>query len=247
VADADRIDDHEARLGPGVGAGAVAFASPRDRRAAIGRRALANGRAVVVPNGVDVEFWRRQDRRLGSEVVFTGAMDYAPNIDAAIQLVDVILPLVQQVRPAARLRIVGRDRPERLRQRASRPGVTVTGFVDYVRPHLEEAAVFAAPLRFGAGIQNKVLEAMAMEVPCVFSPLAAAGLELESGVISPLEVAEQPAAFAASVVQRHGAAGREAAPQLDARTYVEPHFTWPSAGERLEAALSRLVLHHNER
>lgn len=224
-----------------AGAGAVMFGSPRDRRAVLDGASRHAGQTVIVPNGVDLEFWQRSNRRLGSEIVFTGVMDYAPNIDAALQLVDVILPQVRQALPDARLRIVGRDPPEQLLQRGSQGGVTVTGFVDDVRPHLEEAAVFAAPLRFGAGIQNKVLEAMAMEVPCVVSPLAAAGLEVGGGVGPPLEVVQQPERFAALLVKQLGAAEEDPQPQPAARAYVERHFSWPSAVTRLEVVLSRLA------
>ena len=227
-------------------AGAVMFASPRDRRAVMGRMAPQDGRAVIVPNGVDVDYWRRSSRRLGREIVFTGAMDYGPNTDAAIHLVDVILPLVHRELPDVRLRIVGRDPTDSLRERGSRTGVTVTGFVDDVRPHLEVAAVFAAPLRYGAGIQNKLLEAMAMEVPCVVSPLAAAGLEVEGGALPPLEVAQQPERFAASVVKALRAAEEDPVPQLTVRGYVERHFSWPAAVSKLEAVLSGLVPAHND-
>ncbi|MDQ3492802.1 MAG: glycosyltransferase [Chloroflexota bacterium] len=224
-----------------AGAGAVMFGSPRDRRAVMGRNTPADWRAVVVPNGVDLDYWRRSGRQLGGEIVFTGAMDYAPNIDAAMQLVDVILPLVRRALPDARLRIVGRDPPESLRRRDLQPGVTVTGFVDDMRPHLEAAAVFAAPLRFGAGIQNKLLEAMAMEVPSVVSPLAAAGLKSEGGSVPPLEVARRSEHFADCLVRHLNGAAHERAAQPDARSYVEQHFSWSAAGTELEAVLSRLV------
>src|SRR5206468_215326 len=140
------------------------------------------------------------------------AMEYPPNTDAALYLIEEILPLVQRTVPAAQALIVGRDPPARLRSAGQRPGVTVTGFVDDVRPYLERATVFAAPLRFGAGIQNKVLEAMAMEVPVVASPLAADGLRTEDGAQPPLDVARTTEEFADRIARRLLEAQRDPAP-----------------------------------
>ena len=140
----------------------VSFISARDRDAVVGS---ATG-AVLIPNGVDLEYWRRRapvparSRRL----VFTGVMDYGPNEDAALLLADEVLPLVQKQVPEAEVVIVGRDPRPALRERSERADVTVTGFVEDVRPYLDEAAVFVAPIRFASGQQNKVLEAMALEV-----------------------------------------------------------------------------------
>ncbi len=217
----------------------VLFASASDRRAAASAVGAQDGRVALVPNGVDVDYWRRTSDRLGHEVVFTGAMDYAPNTDAALQLIDVVMPLVRRDLSDARLRIVGRDPPAALRQRAAAGTVTVTGLVEDVRPHLEEAAVFAAPLRFGAGIQNKVLEAMAMAVPCVISPLAAAGLATDESV-PPVSIARDPAEFAQQISLRLRAA-TGGAPDAAARAYVTSRFSWETAAERLEARLKELA------
>jgi glycosyltransferase involved in cell wall biosynthesis len=217
------------------------FASARDRAAVIGPRdvdARAIAPASVVPNGVDLGTWRRDRRELGQdEIVFTGAMDYPPNADAAIQLVEHVLPRVQTEIPTARVAIVGRDPSRRVRALADHPGVTVTGFVDDVRPYLEGAAVFAAPIRYGAGIQNKVLEALAMEVPVVASPLAADGLRTQDGDVPPVDVAKGPEAMARRVADRlrEAAAGATADPAL--REYVATHFDWTTNADRLEAIL----------
>lgn len=218
------------------------FASARDRAAVAtasdaGRVRFAP--ASVVPNGVDLDLWRRRDRTLGrDEIVLTGAMDYPPNVDAAIYLVDAILPRVQAVVPMAHVSIVGRDPAPNVKALAGRPGVTVTGFVDDVRPYLERAAVFAAPIRYGAGIQNKVLEALAMEVPVVATPLAAEGLRTEDGDVPPVDVARGPAEAAERILARLrlAAQGAEADPAL--RRYVADHFDWGRNADRLAGILA---------
>jgi glycosyltransferase involved in cell wall biosynthesis len=205
------------------------FVSARDRDSVVGR---ADVPTTIVPNGVDLDFWRRSSRERGRDtIVFTGAMDYRPNIDAALHLAEDILPLVRRSVPEARLMIVGRDPTPRLRAAGEQPGVEVTGFVDDVRTYLEDATVFAAPLRFGAGIQNKVLEAMAMEVPVVASTLAADGLRTEAGDVPPIVVADDPAKFAEHLVQR--LQDRDETPDETARRYVESRFVWARSGAML--------------
>jgi glycosyltransferase involved in cell wall biosynthesis len=136
---------------------------------------------------------------------------------------------------------VGRDPKPRLAAAGAQPGVQVTGFVDDVRPFLERAAVFAAPLLFGAGIQNKLLEAMAMAVPVVASPLAADGLRTGDGGMPPLQTADDAAAFAAALAARLAAAQRDPTPDFAARQYVEEHFRWETNAAALEQVLHRVA------
>ena len=168
----------------------VMFASERDRLLIMG--AATTPEASIVPNGVDLAFWRRTALTLGRDrIVFTGAMHYPPNVDAALVLANQVLPLVRRRLPEVSLDIVGRDPAPALLAIADRPGVRVTGYVPDVRPYLDGASVFAAPLRFGAGIQNKLLEALAMEVPVVASTLAIDGLRVGREA-PPAAVADDP-------------------------------------------------------
>jgi polysaccharide biosynthesis protein PslH len=218
------------------------FASARDRTDLLGTdRSRDDGLAPasIVPNGVDLAVWQRSAPTLGrGEIVLTGAMDYPPNVDAAIHLVEDILPRVQTAVPTAHVSIVGRDPTSSVRALGDRPGVTVTGFVDDVRPYLERASVFAAPIRFGAGIQNKLLEALAMEVPVVATPLAAEGLRTEDGANPPIDVARDAAGAAERIVARLrlAADGPPADPAL--RRYVADHFDWGRNADRLERILA---------
>lgn len=215
------------------------FASVRDRQAVM---EAAHKPASVMPNGVDVEFWKRSNWELGrTAIVFTGAMNYRPNVDAALFLIDEVFPRVRQAHPEAELFIVGHSPVPQLVAAGKRPGVTVTGFVDDVRPYLERAAVFAAPLRFGAGIQNKVLEAMAMEVPVVASPLAADGLNTEDGGRPPVTLARTADDFARSINAALDARTHDLTPDTVARDYILQYFVWPAIGERLRAVLRATV------
>jgi glycosyltransferase involved in cell wall biosynthesis len=208
------------------------FASARDREALM--PGAHDPRAAIVPNGVDIGYWSRTTRNLGrGEIVFTGAMSYGPNVDAAIRLARHILPIVQASIPAARLAIVGRDPSPSVAALASLPGVRVTGSVPDMRPYLQEAAVFAAPLRFGAGIQNKLLEAMAMEVPSVVSTIAGDGLRTEAGDLPPIAVADDDGAFAAALVDVLRRVGDDPSPDGEARAFVTRHFSWERCGRVL--------------
>jgi polysaccharide biosynthesis protein PslH len=204
----------------------VLFASMRDCEA------LAPSRpATVVPNGVDLEYWRRTSRSHGhNTLVFTGAMSYPPNTDAARYLITAIMPLVRAAVPDAQVVIAGHSPPPDLVTLGTQPGVTVTGFVEDVRPFLERGTVFVAPIRFGAGIQNKLLEALAMELPVVASPLAADGLRTVEGACPFAHTAETPDQYAALIVN---VLRQDAACVTGAREFISRWFVWQRSGEQL--------------
>lgn len=208
------------------------FASERDREALL--PGPPDPHAAIVPNGVDLAYWRRDEGGLGrGELVFTGAMGYGPNVDAAVRLARAVLPRVRAVLPDTHLTIVGRDPAPAVSALAALPGVTVTGSVPDVRPYLAAAAVFVAPLRFGAGIQNKLLEAMAMGVPSVVSALAADGLRTPDGAVPPVQVADDDESMAVAVVAGLRRVAADPTPDREARAYVERHFSWERSGRDL--------------
>lgn len=131
-------------------------------------------------------------------IVFTGAMDYWPNVDAVTWFAEHIFPRVCEVIPGAQFTIVGSRPSEAVLALASHPGVVVTGGVPDVRPYLAHAACAVAPLRIARGVQNKVLEAMAMARPVVASAQAAEGLRAEAG--RDFTLAEDEAEFARAVI-----------------------------------------------
>jgi glycosyltransferase involved in cell wall biosynthesis len=221
------------------GADRLLFASERDRALLLGGR--PDDRAMVVPNGVDHAYWRRGTAGLGrDEIVFTGRMDYLPNTDAAAFLVRDVLPHVRRAIPGVRVTIVGADPTREVRDLGREAGVAVTGRVDDVRPFLERAAVFACPLRFGVGIQNKLLEAMAMEVPVVSTSVGADGLRID-GTVPPIDVADDAAPVAAALVRRLEAVRADPTPDRAAREFVVRTFSWERAGGLLASAVEGAV------
>lgn len=213
------------------------FASARDRDEVL-EGSPRTPDATVLPNGVDHAYWERQSRTLGDEVVFSGAMQYPPNDDAARFLIGEVMPHVWRESPGTSVRIIGRDPTERLQALAADDArVTITGYVDDVRPHLERGAVYAAPLRFASGIQNKLLEAMSMEIPIITSPVAAAGLR-DGEVEPPITIVEnEPRRFAREVVAALGRVRDDPRPDEDARRFVVDRFRWDRAVQILEEVL----------
>jgi glycosyltransferase involved in cell wall biosynthesis len=137
----------------------------------------------VIPNGVDTHFFEDSSvARNASRIVFTGTMNYPPNIVAASFLARRVLPRVRAVQPNAHLIIVGRQPHPDVVALAALDGVEVTGEVSDIRPWLRGSRVFVCPMLSGTGIKNKLLEAMASELPCVATPLALQGLAVRRGV-----------------------------------------------------------------
>jgi sugar transferase (PEP-CTERM/EpsH1 system associated) len=166
----------------------------RERISAVGL--VPDGRVVVVPNGIDVDYFRpttEPSRR--PEAVFAGVFDYAPNAAGARWLLKEVWPRVRARRPDAALTFVGSRPSGELREAAATDrSITVTGAVADVRPWLWRGAVSAAPIFVARGLQNKVLEAMAAGLPVVTTPAVAAGLP--SSVSACCRIAETPDAFA---------------------------------------------------
>jgi sugar transferase (PEP-CTERM/EpsH1 system associated) len=206
-----------------------------------GLEALAPGaRVAVVPTGVDTSFFRPEDGRDGEAgIVFTGSMDWHPNEDAVLHFLGSILPLVRRELPGARLTIVGRNPSERLRAACAAAAAHVTGTVDDVRPFVASASVCVVPLRIGGGTRLKIFEALAMGKAVVSTAVGAEGLPLVPG--EHYLHADDPAAFAASVVslvrdrerrRRIGAAGRR---------LVEEQYGWSRAARTFDERCSEVL------
>ncbi len=207
------------------------FISARDRENLLG----PSDRSVIVPQGVDYDYWKRSSPPLGRNcIVFSGVMSYPPNADAAVFLLDTILPLVRRVLPELEVLIVGRDPlPELVNVAQHYPDVTVTGAVDDIRPYLERADVFVAALRFASGVQNKVLEAMSMEVPVVTTPVVAAGLGVD-GVEPQLVIGQNAEEIATGIIRLLAHAEERARLSTEGRRFVEAHCSWSRSAEKLE-------------
>jgi sugar transferase (PEP-CTERM/EpsH1 system associated) len=151
-----------------------------------------SGTATIAPNGVDLDYFSPTDAATNLTCAFVGAMDYLPNVDGAVWFATEVWPMVRGRFPAAEYWIIGRNPSPAVRELSRLPGVVVTGSVPDVRPLVASARVVIAPLRLARGIQNKVLEALAMGKPVVAAPPALAALRARVGVdllsaTSPLE------------------------------------------------------------
>jgi glycosyltransferase involved in cell wall biosynthesis len=159
--------------------------SERDREELLGINPALN--IDVIPNGIDVDYFQVQNvEREPATLLFTGNYEYTPNVDAALRLAYAVLPEVRKVVPSVRLWLVGNAPPPEilaLQDSGSglKPTVLVTGRVPDVRPYLAQATAFVCPLRLGAGIKNKILEALAMGLPVVATPLSVDGIGVQHG------------------------------------------------------------------
>ncbi len=198
------------------------------------RAGVGAGKVHAVSNGVDLDYFdpgapfARMPPDAAPCFVLVGAMDYRPNIDAARWFADAVWPAIRAALPAARFLIVGSKPTPEVHALAARPGIAVTGRVPDVRPYLAAATVVVAPLRIARGIQNKVLEAMAMARPVVATPQAHEGIDARPGIDLRVE-AEAPAfaaaclALAADLARAH-ALGQAARARMVARYAWEPNL-----------------------
>ena len=198
------------------------------------------GRIVAVRNGVDSDFysplhelpWPFADNE--HAVVFTGAMDYWPNIDAVTWFAGEVLPKIRARDPKVRFYVVGMNPTSAVQALANDRSTVVTGRVEDVRPYLRHARVVVAPLRVARGIQNKILEAMAMAKPVVATTAAAAALSGRPG--SEFEVAADASEYATKVCGLLDAGSAEAMGRL-ARARVLRDYAWATSERHLDVLL----------
>ena len=130
---------------------------------------------LIIPNGVDHDFFKPQQQEKCYDIVFTGNMSYPPNVNAVDYLANEILPIVWKTLPNAKMYIAGAS-PDPKVKKVARDRIIVSGWLDDIRDAYAQSKVFIAPMRIGTGLQNKLLEAMSMGLPAITSPLANASL-----------------------------------------------------------------------
>jgi sugar transferase (PEP-CTERM/EpsH1 system associated) len=156
------------------------FCTPLEQK--IFQKHIPEAPSIVIRNGVDFShFTPRPERAQRHHLVFSGVMDYFPNVDGCIYFAREVLPQVRTVFPDAHFTIVGARPVARVRKLAASSHITVTGYVHDTRTYLEKGTVSVAPLRMARGIQNKVLEALAMGLPVIGTTSATQGIEGEPG------------------------------------------------------------------
>jgi sugar transferase (PEP-CTERM/EpsH1 system associated) len=197
-----------------------------------------NEEIVVVPNGVDFNRFKHEEVAKTHDLIFSGNMNYPPNVDAAVCLAKEILPELKKRYPELKLMIAGADPTKKVRSLQS-DSVTVTGWVPSMTDCYAQSRIFVAPMRLGTGLQNKLLEAMSMRLPCVTSPLAAKPLDpaVEKGAIIACNTTLQyvdtlsrllsDPCYYTELAQR----GQE---------FVYEHYDWTNATKRLNSLFEKL-------
>ena len=203
-------------------------------------QAIPGASSMVLRNGVDLDFYRpAPELAEPGHLVFVGVMDYLPNVDGCAHFVREVLPLVRARHPAARFTIVGSRPTPEVRRLAEVEGVAVTGFVDDTRDFLRRAAVSVAPLRIARGIQNKVLEALAMGLPVVGTPSATQGIEGVAGEHFLLADGAREQADAICGLLDDPARARALGAR--GRGFVEQRYDWEVVLAPLDELLGRLA------
>lgn len=192
---------------------------------------------AVIPNGVDHDYFSPRKAEKTFDLVFTGNMAYPPNVDAAVFLAEEIMPIVWKKKPEARIMIAGAS-PDRKVTMLQSEKVEVTGWMDDIRDSYASAKIFIAPMRIGTGLQNKLLEAMSMQVPCITTSLANDALQAKNGKeILIGDTAEELAGQILSLTDN-----RELYNIISKQGYnfVKRNFSWVEATEKLNK-----ILHQN--
>ena len=199
-----------------------------------------NAPVHVVQTGVDTSFFSptpaTEAKR--AHLVFTGSMDWLPNVDGMQYFVHEILPRIREAEPAATLSIIGRSPTPAVKRLALDAGIEVTGRVDDVRPHIAAGSVYVVPLRIGGGTRLKIFEAMAMGKAVVSTTIGAEGLPVTSG--EDVLIADDPAQFARAVIGLIRDDQRRQSLEAQARRLVVDRYDWAAVSRDFEEALTRV-------
>ncbi len=200
-------------------------------------------RIASIPYGVDLEHYARQAPPDTGRIVFTGNMSWPPNEDAAEHFARDIMPAIRSRIPAASFWIVGAQPSARVQNLASIPGIHVTGTVADIRPWIWSATVYASPLRFGLGVKNKILEAMASGAPIVATSRSLSGTPLIDG--RHVLIADDDARFAESVVRVLSDSELRNSLSREARQTAEAEYSWDSIAAAFEGLYSEVLTLRN--
>lgn len=227
----------------------VLVTSPMDRDALLALVSPGGSPAPVsvLSNGVDLDYYRQpgQIQKEVETIVFSGKMSYHANSTMAAYLVDQIMPRVWREKPSVRAVIVGKDPSPAIRKFAENPRITVTGTVDDLRPHLWKAGVAVVPLIYGAGIQNKILEAMAAGTPVVASSRTLSAMRAKAG--SDLLVADRPEEFAAQILRLMANPSLYDDVRRNGLAYVETFHDWHTIAKQLVAIFRETIARKKRR
>jgi len=216
-----------------------ALISTTDRDAAIFREILPGMPVHTIQNGVDASFFETLDVPLEEHsLVFTGLMSYFPNNTGMLYFLDKIFPIVAAAVPDTHVYIVGKNPTKELLARQS-GSVTVTGFVNDVRPFIARSAIYIIPLLVGGGIRGKALEAMAMRKAIVTTTIGVEGINLRHNFSALF--GDTPAAFAEAILKIFADSALRQSLETNARATVERENKWSAKGEALNTVLQNIV------
>lgn len=228
--------DEEARMAARADASVLISAQEADLfRSRLNRDELDRAAVRVMGNGIDAfgfdaAIVAPEPRMLdcpGPRLIFTGQMDYAPNVRAALRVMDAILPKIRAFFPDAGFHVVGRNPPAELLARDGEPGCHVWGRVEDIRNWLKAADAALVPLDIARGVQNKVLEAMAMSLPVVLTSGAATGIDARNG--QDFQIADSDQALADAVITLMANRSQATAMGQSARRFVVEKASWQAA------------------
>jgi glycosyltransferase involved in cell wall biosynthesis len=195
---------------------------------------------VVIPSGIDRTMWQPCfDPTVENEVLFVGNFLHPPNLEGALWLAHEVWPLVQRVRPSARLTLAGREPPAEILALASQ-SIHIPGTLDDMRPLFGQVSVFVAPIFWGSGIRIKLLEALATGIPIVATPLAAEGMDVAGSAI----IAEQPRAFADGIVRLLDDCELRRRMSVAGPQVVQRDYDWQRLAERMAGLYQGLRAGH---
>ena len=190
---------------------------------------------TIIPNGVDHQYFTPAVKKKQYDLIFNGNMSYPPNINASKLLAKKILPIVHQTLPETTLLLSGAQPHEQVKALQNEK-ITVSGWVDDIRENYAMSRVFIAPMQIGTGLQNKLLEAMSMKLPCITSDLANAslGAEPETEILT----GNTPETFAQHIVRLLTDANAAATLSENGHQFVLRTFDWEKATEILERVIT---------
>jgi sugar transferase (PEP-CTERM/EpsH1 system associated) len=193
---------------------------------------------TLVPNGVDLKLHSQHPAQsIPVDLVFTGKMDYRPNIDAMLWFGQEVLPLIQKERPQTTLAIVGQRPHPRLDPLRENRAITITGYVDDVRPYIAGASVYIAPFRVGGGTRLKLLEAMAMRKSIVATGVGAEGFPITNN--KEMILVDDPALMTKAILRLLDNPQIRHELGKNAYQFVSTHYAWESLVPAMEALYKR--------
>lgn len=190
---------------------------------------------VVIPNGVNHEYFTPKAQAKKYDLIFTGNMSYPPNVDCVLRIVNEVLPLVLGKYPSTSLLIAGASPVRAVLQLVSEK-IHVSGWIDDIRDAYSQSLVFIAPMRMGSGLQNKLLEAMSMELPCISTSLAATPIQASHD--ENILIADSNERIAEYIIELLTDKEKAKRIAFNGRQFVIRNFNWSTTVSALEKLFS---------